>query len=155
MKNLFYFLIFIAFSLLTACGSKENKTTSEQDNDYANNETVASDPKMDKGVGPITSLKLDEKIDDVLVKSGEEIYKAKCTACHKVDAKYIGPSPQGIFDRRSPEWIMNMILNPEKMIAENELTKQLVMENNGAVMANQSLTEDDARAVLEYFRTLK
>ncbi|MBK7094899.1 MAG: cytochrome c [Saprospiraceae bacterium] len=90
-----------------------------------------------------------------MVKQGEEIYKAKCTACHKPDKKYIGPAPKGILDRRSPEFVMNMILNPEKMIAENAIVKQMIAENNGAVMANQNLTQDEARAVLEYFRTLK
>jgi hypothetical protein len=30
----------------------------------------------------------------------------------------------------------------------------MIVENNGAIMANQNLTEEEARAVLEYFRTL-
>ncbi|MDH3321965.1 MAG: cytochrome c, partial [Flavobacteriaceae bacterium] len=55
-------------------------------------------------------------------------------------------------ERRSPEWIMNMILNPEVMVVENETAKQLLIEYS-APMANQSLTEDEARAILEYFRT--
>ena len=58
-------------------------------------------------------------------------------------------------ERRTPEWIMNMILVPEKMIVENEAAKQLLMEYNGAPMANQNLKEEEARAILEYFRTLK
>jgi hypothetical protein len=49
---------------------------------------------------------------------------------------------------------MNMILNPEVMIKEDPLTEELLKEFNGAPMANQNLKEDEARAVLEYFRTL-
>ena len=56
--------------------------------------------------------------------------------------------------RRTPEWIMNMILNPEQMVKENPLAKNLLIEFNGAPMANQNLTKEEARAVLEYFRTL-
>jgi hypothetical protein len=45
-----------------------------------------------------------------------------------------------------------MILNPEVMIAKNATAKALLAEFS-APMANQHLTEDEARAVLEYFRT--
>ncbi|HAQ39344.1 MAG TPA: cytochrome C [Saprospirales bacterium] len=153
MNKLLYLLIFIAFSVFVSCGTKENKS-SNNDVNSTNTTTETQDPKMNKGIGPITSLILDETIDSVMVKKGKDVFDAKCTACHKVDKTYIGPSPKGILERRSPEFVMNMILNPEKMIAENELTKQMVAEFNGAIMANQNLTEEEARAVLEYFRTL-
>ena len=75
-------------------------------------------------------------------------------ACHKPDKKFIGPAPTGIFKRRTPEWIMNMILNPEEMTQKDPLAKALLVEFNGSPMANQNLTEEEARQVLEYFRTL-
>jgi len=50
---------------------------------------------------------------------------------------------------------MNMILNPEVMVKEDPLAKELMAEFNGAPMANQGLTEDQARSILEYFRTLE
>ena len=66
----------------------------------------------------------------------------------------MGPAPKGIMSRRNPEWVMNMILDPEGMVKNDPLAKALLMEFNGAPMANQNLSEEDARAVLEYFRTL-
>ncbi|MGB5315590.1 MAG: cytochrome c, partial [Robiginitalea sp.] len=60
-----------------------------------------------------------------------------------------------ILERRTPEWVMNMILAPEQMVKDDPLAKELLIEFNGSPMANQSLTEEQARAVLEYFRTLK
>ena len=60
----------------------------------------------------------------------------------------------GIYERRSPEWVMNMILNPEEMVKKNDIAKKLLAEYI-APMANQNLTEDEARAVVEYFRTIK
>ena len=74
---------------------------------------------------------------------------------HKPTKKFIGPAPKGILERRSPEWVMNMILNPEEMIANDPIAKQLLAEANGSPMANQHLTEEQARAVLEYFRTIE
>ena len=86
--------------------------------------------------------------------TGKEIYDQMCLACHRIGKKFIGPAPDGILNRRSPEWVMNMILNPDQMVKEDPLAKELLMEFNGSPMANQGLTEDQARAVLEYFRTL-
>ncbi len=75
-------------------------------------------------------------------------------ACHKPDKKFIGPAPKGILAKRSPEWVMNMILNPEEMVQKDPIAKALLVEYNGSPMANQGLTEAEARQVLEYFRTL-
>ena len=47
-----------------------------------------------------------------------------------------------------------MILDPEGMVKNDPLAKKLLMEFNGSPMANQSLTEEETRNVLEYFRTL-
>ncbi len=49
---------------------------------------------------------------------------------------------------------MNMILNPENMTKEDPIAKKLLQEYNGVQMTNQNLTQEEARAVLEYFRTL-
>jgi mono/diheme cytochrome c family protein len=154
--------------LMMSCGGKEEKkkegfsvdrakTTTEQPAP----EPVATDVKpsetvdlTNKGVGPITSLTLSAEVDQEMAKKGEGIYNQMCLACHRVDKKFIGPAPKGVLERRSPEWVMNMILNPEVMVKEDPLAKALLAEFNGAPMANQSLTEEEARAVLEYFRTL-
>ncbi len=112
------------------------------------------DPMESMGVGPITKAIELGALDEALAKKGAELYKAKCTACHKPDKKYIGPAPTGILERRNPTWIMNMILAPDKMVAEDPTAKKLLQEFNGTPMSNQSLTEDEARSILEYFRTL-
>lgn len=108
-----------------------------------------------KGVGPIKNLELAESIDANMVARGEALFSTNCSACHKVDKRFIGPSPKGIMLRRSPEWIMNMILDPQKMVEEDRCAKDLLVEFNGAAMANQNMTEDQARDILEFFRTLK
>jgi mono/diheme cytochrome c family protein len=108
----------------------------------------------DKGVGQIKDLPLDPQINQEMVEEGEAIFKTNCTACHKVEKRFIGPSPKGIMERRSPEWIMNMILDPQLMVEQDRCAMDLLVEFNGAAMANQNLTVDQARAILEYFRTL-
>lgn len=108
---------------------------------------------VNKGIGPIKEMDFDE-INPQLVNAGEEIFKNMCSACHKVGKKFIGPKPNKIFDRRTPEWVMNMILNPEEMTKNDPIAKKLLVEFNNAPMANQNLTEYEARAIVEYFRTL-
>lgn len=115
---------------------------------------MLADPMDNKGIGPVKSVTLGATIDETMAAHGKEVYEAKCTACHKAETKFIGPAPKGILERRSPEWIMNMILNPEEMVQKDPDAKKLLMEYNGSPMANQNLTEEEARAVLEYFRTL-
>ncbi|MEX0275117.1 MAG: cytochrome c [Flavobacteriaceae bacterium] len=162
--------VLILFSLvLISCGGKEDKkkegfsidrTKSAVEKPAENattSNTIPASERIDltnKGVGPIQSLTLPADIDQAMAKKGEEVYNQLCLACHRVGKKFIGPAPDKILERRSPEWVMNMILNPEQMVKEDPLAKDLLIEFNGSPMANQGLTEEQARAVLEYFRTL-
>ncbi|MEN8789866.1 MAG: cytochrome c, partial [Flavobacteriaceae bacterium] len=153
---------------LFACGGKQEKksdgfsierkkTTTEQNDAPPPVSEVKASERVDlsnKGVGSVTSVNLNDEIDQAMATKGKEVYDQMCLACHRIGKKFIGPAPDGILERRTPEWVMNMILNPEQMVKEDPLAKDLLIEFNGSPMANQNLTEDEARAVLEYFRTL-
>ena len=160
-------LIFASITLLISCGGKEEKKDNFQIRQKAKTESQVTIPKSDevpaskritldnKGVGKIKNLDLAATIDQTMAESGAALFKTNCTACHKTDKRFIGPNPTGIMERRSPEWIMNMILDPKLMVEEDRCAKDLLIEFNGAAMANQNLTEQQARDILEYFRTLK
>ncbi|SFU69036.1 Cytochrome c [Pustulibacterium marinum] len=145
---------------IASCGGKEEKkekfeikrTTAPT---QEKKETVEVPVDMNnKGVGPITSLKFDSEVDETLAKEGETLYNQKCTICHMADKKLIGPALKGIYDRRSPEWVMNMMLDPMKMLKEDTIAKALQKANNNAIMTDQGLSEEQARALAEYLRTL-
>ncbi len=112
------------------------------------------DPMTVKGIGPVSEVDISGEIDSTMVEAGKEIYETKCIACHNINEKMIGPPQKGILDRRSPEWVMNMILNSEEMIKKDPIAKKLLAEYNNVPMVSQQLTEEDARKVLEYFRTI-
>lgn len=112
--------------------------------------TGAAADMKDKGVGPIKQVKIGP-VDPALAKQGGQVFEQKCSACHKFDERYVGPALGGVTQRRSPEWIMNMILNPQGMTAENDTAKQLLGEYM-TQMTFQNVSEPDARALLEYFR---
>jgi mono/diheme cytochrome c family protein len=148
MKKIYLLSAFAVF-LLASCGGGASS-----DEGGATTAVEEVDPMKSIGIGPIEKVTMGEEIDTEMAAAGQVVYEQMCTACHKAEKNFIGPAPKGIFSRRSPEWIMNMILNPEEMILKDPTAKKLLMEFNGAPMANQNLTEDQARQVLEYFRTL-
>ncbi len=141
---------------LASCGggdkSKKEDSGALSPAKEAKSEESPSDPMSNKGIGPISTVSLGD-IDQAMVTKGETVFKAKCSACHKISKKFVGPALKGVTGRRSPEWIMNMIMNPEEMIQKDPIAIRLLAEANGAPMANQNITEDEARAILEYFRT--
>ena len=110
-----------------------------------------NDPE--KGIGPVTEITIPPTIDEALVVKGKQIFDMKCVTCHQIDNKLVGPPLHDVTKRRKPEWIMNQILNPEQMIKENMIAKTLAMSGQYPTpMTFQNVTQDDARALLEYFR---
>lgn len=106
----------------------------------------------DKGIGPVESLELEPELDDAMVEKGHKSFKMLCTACHTIDKKIIGPPLKNVTKRRTPEWIMNMMLNPDQMLKENPIAIKL-LEEYVAPMTDQQVTEEEARAILEYLRS--
>lgn len=103
-----------------------------------------------KGVGPVSAVTLSELSQESAHK-GKEIFSTKCSACHKLDERYVGPAVKGITKKRSPEWVMNMILNPVEMTQKDAVAQELLGEFL-TQMTFQDVSEADARHVLEYFR---
>lgn len=114
--------------------------------------TVRNSKLQELGVGPVKELKLSSTIDEKLVTQGKQIFDSKCAMCHMMNQCKIGPLMQGITKRRKPEYIMNMILNPVEMTQSNA-TAEDQMQKYGMQMPAQNLSEEDARALLEYFRS--
>ena len=110
------------------------------------------DQMKDKGVGPIIAVNVTGTVNQSMADEGEVTFNSICSACHKLDQKFIGPALIGITKRRTPEWIMNMIMNPEQMVKKNAQAKKLHMEYTSP-MVNQGLTEAETRSILEYFRS--
>ncbi|QBN18625.1 c-type cytochrome [Flavobacterium nackdongense] len=146
-------LFIVAAALFASCGKKEN-TTEDFSTGAAATETSKDassyDPK--RGLGKYTTVELGATIDAAMAAEGEKIQSVKCSACHKLtDEKLVGPGWKGVSTRQKPEWIMNFITNPDPMIDKDpELQAQL--EICLVRMPNQSLTDTDARNILEFMR---
>ncbi len=61
---------------------------------------------------------------------------------------------QGIYERRHPAWVLNMLLNPTEMLEKDPIAMALLKEYNNVIMLNQNLSQEEARSIAEYLRTL-
>lgn len=104
----------------------------------------------DLGVGPAQEVKL-EAVNPAMAKDGKVIFSAKCSACHKMSERYVGPALKDVTKRRAPQWILNMILNPAEMLQKNATAQELLAEYL-TPMTFQNVSADEARKLLEYFR---
>jgi len=139
MKKLFV-LTSTAFSLLllTSCGAGANGSFE-----------VGTDPK---GIGRFKKIELTSSLDEKMISAGETVYNIKCASCHKLNGeKLTGPGWQGVTIRRTPEWIMNFITNTDEML-DKDTAAQNMLGDCGVRMPNPSLSDDDARATLEFMR---
>jgi cytochrome c2 len=89
----------------------------------------------------------------IKAKSGEKIFTEKCTQCHKLDERYTGPALRDVTSRRTPEFILNQILNPEEMTKRHPEVKKMLAQY-ATQMTFQNVSEDDAKAILEYLRSV-
>lgn len=102
------------------------------------------------GIGKYHQLNL-QPLNDSLSMIGKKIFEEKCFSCHKMEYKNTGPDLSDIMSRRKPEWIMNFMFNMKKM-KKNEATAYDLDMEYPSVNCRISLSESEAKNVLEYFR---
>lgn len=103
-----------------------------------------------KGIGPIKSFE-EKPLNQALANQGNQIFITSCAICHDIDQVKLGPALAKVTERRTPEWILNMILNPAEML-EKDSDAIALRSSYAAMMIDMGLKEDEARAVLEYLR---
>jgi len=152
MKKKLFFSV-IALSLLMACGGNGEKPN---DDAKAANQTQSDSAFYDihRGSGKWTAekLNLNENINEAMAAEGERIANEKCASCHNKSAETeVGPGWKGLTTRRSPEWVMNFITNPDGMIDKDPQLKAL-WEQCYIRMPDLKLTDLQARQILEFLR---
>ena len=149
-------IIILALSVLlfNGCGGESTDQPSGDSSSAQTNEQGLTEFELEHGIGPVKEVVELGEFDPELAAQGKEVYEAKCTACHKPTERYIGPASNEILDRRTPTYIMNMIMNPDEMTRKHPEGKKMMQEYM-APMPYQNVTVEQARAIVEYFRTLE
>ena len=60
---------------------------------------------------------------------------------------------KGIYERR-PSLGHEYVIEPTEMVKEDPIAKALLAEYNNILMINQNLSQEEARAIAEYLRSL-
>jgi hypothetical protein len=154
MKKLLILLTAATLLGIVACSQKQPANENAETTPAASEMTENGNPTYDpnRGSGKFTSVELGDKLDAAMAESGKKVFDVKCSSCHKLTTeKLVGPGWSGVTGRHKPEWIMNFITNPDEML-DKDPALQAQLEICLVRMPNQSLTDDDARHILEFMR---
>ncbi len=152
MTTKFFGVVLLAAVIyLVGCG--QNSDSPESEKALTKTESGLSAFELENGIGPVKAKLQLGALDNSLSANGEKIFIEKCSACHKLDERYVGPAQRDILQRRTPEYVMNMILNPDEMLQRHPEAKKMLAEYL-TPMTNQNISMEDAKALLEYFRSL-
>lgn len=141
--------ILLMILLVSGCGSDGTSPTREAQPQA--DPSGLTQAELEHGIGPVEAFE-PGPLDAAMAERGADIFKLKCSACHKMDTRYVGPALATVTQDRSPAYIMNMVLNPAEMIEKHPEAKKKFAEFM-TPMPNQNITEEEARAILEYLRT--
>lgn len=145
-------LIVVSLAGLAACGGGEKAPPPASGGTPAAAGSDLTPFQLENGIGPITEAITLGPVDQEEAAEGKQIFETKCSACHKLGERYVGPPLGGILDKITPTFAMNMILNPQEMYTRHPVVKKLLGEYM-TQMPNQGLTQEEAREVVEYLRT--
>lgn len=151
MKKLIVLGLVIVF--VASCGGNSSSDKSDTTTS-ADEKQAGGNPSYDpnRGEGKFTNVELGATLDVSKAEGGKKVFDVKCGACHKLTTeKLVGPGWTGVTSRHKPEWIMNFITNTDAMINKDPKV-QAQLEICLVRMPNQSLTDDDARNLLEFMR---
>jgi cytochrome c2 len=85
---------------------------------------------------------------------GEVLFQLDCSMCHTVGhGPMVGPDLKGITKRRSHEWLLDFISNPEQMFAKHDPQAMKALEKFKVKMPNIYLNRAQIEYVLAYIKS--
>ncbi|HRH11837.1 MAG TPA: cytochrome c [Bacteroidia bacterium] len=155
MKNLFRITLFAAIAVfMMSCGGKPEAKTESTETKPEASTTENGNPSYDpnRGEGKFNNVEVGATLDATMADGGNKVFDVKCASCHKLtDEKLVGPGWAGVTKRRTPTWLMNFITNTDAMLNKDP-EAQAQLELCLVRMPNQSLTDEEARQLLEFMR---
>lgn len=86
---------------------------------------------------------------------GKYLYSRECAPCHSIGhGDRIGPDLQGITKLRDRKWIIRMIQEPDKVLAENNATAAALLKKyNNVRMPNLRVSVEDTNFLIRFLES--
>ena len=90
---------------------------------------------------------------EATLQEGLKLYQQFCVSCHTIGGgRLVGPDLKGVTERRSQEWLVRFITDPDQMHKDDPIAIANLKEF-GVPMPRLGLTEQQVAAVLAYFKS--
>jgi mono/diheme cytochrome c family protein len=142
MSSRHHLALLIAFALCIGCSGEG------AEGEGSTVETAQPAPEDPPSSGQPTG-----NVDAELADRGQSLFQSKgCIGCHTIGSgRLTGPDLMGVVERREFDWIIAMMTNPDSMVKEDPVARQLFAEYM-TPMLNMGVNTDDARAIYEFLR---
>lgn len=89
------------------------------------------------------------------IDKGKSIFTTRCTSCHNVNAKMVGPALANVDQRHSFDWIVNFVHSPKTLIEKNDKDAVGLYNQFSQIMMpdHQDLSSDDIKNVVAYIKS--
>ena len=129
-------LVFV-FLLISGCGDskkpKEKSIYKRVKTEKKQVKQVNAETPIDlnnKGIGPIKNYNFSSEVNLELANEGKQVFNSKCTACHNVNKRLIGPAMSGIYERRSDQ---GDVSSGKYMIYDGKFSKMKYLQVYGSI----------------------
>ncbi|MFZ4862065.1 cytochrome c3 family protein [Sphingobacterium sp. Mn56C] len=87
-------------------------------------------------------------------KEGAALFKANCTACHKIDRDMTGPALKGMTERHDEAWLVKWIKNSKALIDSGDpVAKKLFEDHNKIAMpAFTQFSDDQIKGIIAFVK---
>src|SRR5690606_19305811 len=142
----------ILFVTINACGGENTSTDQKSSKTPAKSGSELSAFQLEHGIGPVVEPITLGELNMEWVEKGRQVFEMKCEMCHSMDNRVVGPALGNVLEKRTPTYVMNMILNPGEMTKKHPEAQKLLQEYM-SIMPFQNVEREDARAIVEFLRT--
>jgi len=86
--------------------------------------------------------------------TGDYIFRTRCTSCHTIgNGDRLGPDLSGVTLRRSKEWLMRWLKEPDKMISKKDpIALDMMRRYRNLPMPNLGMNDVDAAALFDFLQ---
>lgn len=82
---------------------------------------------------------------------GKDLFDKECAGCHSIGGgDGAGPDLKGIVEKRPADWLVKVIVEPDKLTAAKDPVQAELVRKYGSEMPNMGISQDDAKKIIAY-----